>query len=181
MRKGRARGAAPEDGPGPFRRPLAGMHPAADGGVEAVGPDQQGAALGSGALGGLQAEDGVLAFGAVVEGAGAGDHRLGAEAGADGLQQGHLEAAAVDGILRPAIAGLAAAGLGPDLEAVLREQAPFAGGDADFGEDGAEAHLLELAHRVGLEVDAHAEGAELPCGLEHAGLEADLVAGQGEG
>ncbi len=80
------------------------------------------------------------------------------------------------GILRPLVAGQQAAGLGIDVVAVEADQRPLLGGQADAIEVGLrDAEVVELAHRVGLQVHADAQRAHLAHRLEHDARHADLV------
>ena len=80
------------------------------------------------------------------------------------------------GVLRPVVAGEQPARLGVDVVAVQPDQRPFLRGQADAVEVGlAEAEVVELAHGVGLQVDADAERAHLAHRLEHDAGHTDLV------
>ena len=79
-------------------------------------------------------------------------------------------------VLRPVVAGEQPARLGIDVVAVEPDQRPFLGRQADAVEVGLrDAEVVELAHGVGLQVDADAERAHLAHRLEHDAGHADLV------
>ena len=106
--------------------------------------------------------------------------------GAEPFEHGPMEhpkqLAAVDGELRPAVAGGQAARLAPDPLAVLGVVGEFGGGDADRGQLVKQTELRQLARRVGHHVDADAQ-------LLHARrrlvdldvIQTGVVEGQGEG
>ena len=84
------------------------------------------------------------------------------------------------GILRPLVAGQQAARLGIDVVAVEPDQRPFLGGQTDAIEVGLrDAEVEELAHRIGLQVDADAQRAHVAHRLEDDAGHADLVQRQG--
>jgi hypothetical protein len=88
----------------------------------------------------------------------------------------HLQLAAMDGVLRPVVAGAQTARLGVHVLAVETDQRPFERLDADGGECfRADAHFVELAHGVGLQVDAHAQRLELRDGFKDVARDSDLV------
>ena len=106
---------------------------------------------------------------------------VGAEPVDERVQQHLLEDAAVDGELRPRIAGGGAPRFLPDLLAPpgavhehLRRDRP----DAELVE---QAEGVELAHGVGQQVDPDPQGAQLAHRLEHVDLDPDLVQAQGGG
>jgi len=109
-------------------------------------------------------------------------HRVGTEALLHRVEQQHLQLAAVHRILRPLVAGQQAARLGIHIMAVAAHQRPFPGLDADGVErGGVETQVVELAHGIGLQVDAHAQGLEFAHSLEHPAGHADLVQGERHG
>src|SRR5262249_57952920 len=72
----------------------------------------------------------------------------------DRRQQTLVQLAAPDRDLRPAVAGIAPARLAPHALAVLVVEDELGGEDADLREPFAKAERGELAHRIGLQVDA---------------------------
>src|SRR5262249_33087278 len=82
--------------------------------------------------------------------------------------------------LRPAIPREQAARLTPDLLAELREIDKLAGADAGLLEAILQTHLEQLAHSMGLDVDAHAQRLERRNLLEHQKRDAVLVARQSQ-
>ena len=84
------------------------------------------------------------------------------------------------GVLRPAIAGEPPARLRVDVVAVQADQRPLFRGHADLVElRFRDAEVIELAHGVGLQVDADTERLHLAHGLEHHARYADLVKREG--
>ena len=74
------------------------------------------------------------------------------------LMQQHLQLAAMNRILGPGVACEEAARLRVDVVAVEPDQGPFFGRQPDHIERVLpEAEIIELAHGIGLEVDADAE------------------------
>ena len=114
-------------------------------GVDAVGADED-CAFGGGGVFEVGAEGGG-GFGVVGEVVAWVDVG-GAEAGAGGVEEEHLEFAAVDGELRPVVAGFAAAGFVPDGFAVAGVVGEFLGGDGE-GEAGDAAAGDQDGHRLG--------------------------------
>ena len=96
----------------------------------------------------------------------------------DGVPKDKQELTAVDGILRPAVAGCDAARLRPDELAVLVVAAPLVRGHPGVRECLPEAHFVELAHGVGLEVDAGADRADLWNRFEDPAVNAGLMQAQ---
>jgi len=96
----------------------------------------------------------------------AGDDALRPQAFARGLQQHHLQPAAVDGELRPAVAGGLAARLRPDELAALGVVGQLRGAHAQGVEPVEQAQLVQLAHRMGQQVDADAQRPDLRRGFE---------------
>ena len=88
---------------------------------------------------------------------GTGAHGVRPEPGPHRGEQDHLQLAAVNGVLRPAVADVPAAGEAPDPVAVPVEVHHFRGGDSGRLELLAEAELGQFADRVRHQVDAHAE------------------------
>lgn len=77
---------------------------------------------------------------------------------------------------RPTVAGEQAARLGIDVVAIATHQRPFARLDADRVQQfRAQPQLVELAHGVGLQVDAHAQRLQLGHRLEDDAGHTDLV------
>ena len=170
--------AAPEDGAVPDGGAFVGVVFGAKGRVDAVGADEEGAFGGGGVF--EVGADGGGGFFVVGEVVGLVDVGV-AEAGAGGLEEEHLEFAAVDGELGPVVAGFAAAGFVPDGAAVAGVVGEFLGGDGEGGELGFEAEFAEFADGVGEEVDADAEGAGGLDAFEDLHRDADLVEAEGEG
>ena len=94
-----------------------------------------------------------------------------------GVEQDHLQLAAMDGELRPRQAGMAAARIGPDRLAVAVGVAQLARLDGGRGERGFEAEAGEDADGAGLDVDADAERLELAHRLEDLDVEAGAARG----
>jgi len=66
-------------------------------------------------------------------------------------------------ILRPLVSGQPPARLGIDVVAVEPDQRPFLRGQADAVEIVlGDAEIAEFPHRIGLQIDAHAERAHVP-------------------
>jgi hypothetical protein len=131
--RSRARDAAPHHRAAPVDRRLIGVHLRPDRGVDAVGPDQQGALhLRPRTVAVLDER----AHCAVRCRSIAGDtaakfHRLASDPLHElGMEQ-HMKLAAVNGILRPAIARGQPARLRIDVVAIEADQRPFPGGQAD--------------------------------------------------
>ena len=83
-------------------------------------------------------------------------------------------------ILRPVVAGELAARLGIDVVAVQAHQRPFPGRQADAVEIGfGDAEIVELAHGIGLHIDADAERPHLAYRLVDNAGHADLVEREG--
>ena len=97
------------------------------------------------------------------------------------VQQHHVQQAAVDRELGPAIAGCNAARLGPDMQPFLGVQAVVAGANANAVQALLQAQLAELSHCAGLQVDTHAKRTDLRHRLENLERHANLVAGQRQG
>ena len=171
----------PHDGPAPMDRRLVGMHLRPDRGVDAVGADQQPAVRLRTRPVRMIDEGGHAAVGRLAVAADAAAQADGVRAKPfnDLTVKQHVQAAAVYGVLRPLVPGLQAARLGIDVVAVQPDQSPFAGRHANLVELVlANAEIVELAHGVGLQIDADAQRPHLPHGLvDHAG-HADLVEGQ---
>ena len=100
-------------------------------------------------------------------------HRLG------GVEQDHLQLAAMDRELRPRQAGVAAARIGPDRLAVPVGVAQLAGLDAGRGQRRLEPEAGQDAHRAGLDVDADAERLHLAHRLEDLDVEAGAMQAHG--
>ena len=78
------------------------------------------------------------------------------------------------------IAGEPPARLRVDVVAVQADQRPLFRGHANLVElCFRDAEVVELAHRVGLQVDADTERLHLAHGLEHQARHADLVKREG--
>ena len=108
--------------------------------------------------------------------------RAGPEAFERRAVEQHLQLPPVHRVLRPAVAREQAARLGVDVVAVAPHQRPLARLDADGVEHLlADAELVELAHRVGLQVDAHPQRLQGGHGLQDHTGHADLVQREGEG
>mgnify|MGYP003136857680 CR=1 FL=1 len=170
---------APEDAAVPLRRPLVGMEGGAHGRVDAVGGDQQ-VRLDRLALSAPVDEARRHPLPVLLE---LRQPPVGADARppepfASRLVEDHLQPAAVDGILRPAIAGVAAARLAPDLLAVPVGVDQFLGLDRRRGEPVGEAQFRQFAHRMRQQVDADAERSDLRHRLEQRDLDAGSVQGE---
>ena len=84
------------------------------------------------------------------------------------------------GVLRPLVPGEPPARLRVDVVAVEADQCPLFRGQADLVElRFRDAEVIELAHGVGLQVDADAKRLHLAHGLEHHARYADLVKREG--
>ncbi len=176
------RGAAPEDRAAPLDGRLRGVHLRPHRRVQAVGGHQQAAFdFEPAAIEGV--DEGGDAGGVVAVSADlvAQADRIAAEPFERRPVQQHLQLAAVHRVLRPAIARQQAARLGIDVIAVAADQGPLAGLDADGVEQlVVEAEVVQLAHGIGLQVDADAQRLQLGHGLEDDARHADLVQREGE-
>ena len=92
-----------------------------------------------------------------------------------GVEQDHLQLAAMDRELRPRQAGMAAARIGPDRLAVAVGIAQLARLDGGRGQRRLEAEAAEDAHGAGLDVDADAQRLQLAHRLEHLDIEAGAM------
>ena len=85
--------------------------------------------------------------------------------GAQPVQHGSMEQAEqpapVDRVLRPAVAGGPTARFGPDALTVLVEHGQLARREPGCGQLVAEVQFGQLPHRVGQDVDAHADFLDL--------------------
>ena len=106
---------------------------------------------------------------------------VGAEAGGDGAPEEFEEAATVDGVLGPAVAGGEAAGFAPDAFAAFGVVGEFGGGDGGLGEFGGEAEVGKDSDGVGEQVDADAQGAHGVGRFEDTDFDVVLVEGEGGG
>ena len=94
--------------------------------------------------------------------------------------QQQVELTAMNGVLRPPVPGQAPARLGIDVVAVEPDQRPLLCGQAHAVEIVlGDAQIAELPHGIGLQIDADAERAHFPGGLEDDAGHADLVQRQG--
>ena len=146
----------------------------ADRGMQAVGADQDVAALradgaaavrpgemrGDAALVLLEADQAVTRQDVVV-----------AETRTGFLEQRDLQRAAVDRVLRPAVAARGAARLTPDALAMAVVEGEFLDRPADRRDLAGQAELGQFAHRVGLEIDAEPQGIDPARRLEHDGFD----------
>lgn len=175
---------APEEAAGEFGVAFVGVEDVAGDGVDAVGADEDIAGLGGLRGVGVAVEEvGGDLVGGVVDGlevVGC-SYGLRAEAGGDGAPEEFEEAAAVDGVLGPEVAGGEAAGFAPDALAAFCVVGEFGGGDAGLGEFVGEAEVGEDADGVGEEVDAYAEGSHGVGGFEDTDFDVALVEGEGGG
>src|SRR5471032_3324578 len=89
-----------------------------------------------------------------------------------GLEQDHLQLAAMNRELRPRQAGVAAARIGPDRLAVAVGVAQLARLDAGRGQCRLHAEARQDAHGARLDVDADAQRTELAHGFEDVDIEA---------
>jgi hypothetical protein len=97
------------------------------------------------------------------------------------LVQKHLQAAPVNGVLRPLVTCEEATGFRVDVIAVQPDERPLLGLHADRRETlGSDPELVELPHGVGLQVDAHAERSEACHRLQHDARHANLVQCKGD-
>ena len=103
---------------------------------------------------------------------------LGAQPLVDRGEQDLVQLAARDRNLRPAVAGGAAARLGPDQLAVLVVEGELLGEDAGRRELVAEAERGQLADGIGLQIDAVAERAQRRHRVIDAAGDADLMQAQ---
>ncbi|MDT4839847.1 hypothetical protein FQZ97_736480 [compost metagenome] len=101
-----------------------------------------------------------------------------AQALAHGGKQGHLQIAAMDGVLRPVVARVDAGGLAIDELAMPRIEHRFARAHGDLVQGGQEAQLVEFAGGVGQQVDPHAQRLDLAHGFVHPAGDAGLVQAQ---
>ena len=151
--EGRGRGdGAPEEAAGEFGVAFVGVEDVAGDGVDAVGADEDVVGLGRlGCVGVAVVEVGGDLVGVVVEGLEVvgGLDGVGAEAGGDGAPEEFEEAATVDGVLGPAVAGGEAAGFAPDAFAAFGVVGEFGGGDGGLGEFGGEAEVGKDSDGVG--------------------------------
>src|SRR3546814_645325 len=150
----------------------------AQGRVDAVGADEQGArnlAARRFALLVDKGSDDVAALLAPVRQVPAGVDSVGADALAHRLQQQHLQLAAVDRELWPAVAGGLAARFRPDELAALGVVGELGRAHAEAVELPQQAELVELAHRMRQQVDADAERLQRRRGLEDLDRPARLV------
>jgi hypothetical protein len=97
------------------------------------------------------------------------------------LDHHHLQPAAMDRVLRPRETGGAAALLAPHRLAKFVEEGQRLGRDADLGKTRAEAKLGQLAHGIGLDIDADTERRHLARGLIDVRLNADLMQAHRQG
>ena len=174
-------GAAPHDRAAPMDRRLRRMHLRPDRRVDAVRPDQQRAArLRGRAVGMRDVRRDAAGIVAVAGDAAAEPDRLRSQPLHHLLVQQHVEAAAMHRILRPVVAGETPARLRIDVVAVEPDQRPFPRGQAHLIELAlGDPEIVELAHRIGLHIDADAERAHLARRFEHHAGHADLVQRQG--
>ena len=86
------------------------------------------------AVGVLEMRDGLAAFVIDPRAAPPQNHLVAARARDEGVEQYHLQIAAMDGELRHVVAGEAPGRLAVDVLAVAIVKAIFAGGDGDLGE-----------------------------------------------
>ena len=178
------RRATPHDRAAPLNRRLVGMHLCPNGRVQSVRADQQGAVQLHARAVASPDQRGDAA--PVVMVAIAGD----LHARSDGVDaetfhhrpvQEHLQAPAVNGVLRPLVTCEEATGFGVDVVTVQPDQRKLLGLHTDRGEAlGADPELVELPHSVGLQVDAHAEWPEVRHRLQHQARHANLVQGEGD-
>ena len=94
--------------------------------------------------------------------------------------QQQVELAAMHRVLRPFVSGQAPARFGIDVIAVEPDQRPFFRRQAHAIEIVlGDAEIAEFPHGIGLQIDADAERAHFPDGLEHDAGHADLLERQG--
>lgn len=108
-------------------------------------------------------------------------HLVGPQPVNRGFMQQHVEAPAMDRVLIPVIACQTSARFAVDFASVEPHQRPLLRRNAD----GVHHHLVnaqirQFAHRIGLQVDPHAQRPGLAHALQHQAIDADLVEGQGE-
>ncbi len=107
-------------------------------------------------------------------------HLVGAGARDEGLEQHHLQVAAMDGELRHVVAGKAAGRLAVDELAEAVVEAIFARGDGDLGERIFETERAEFARGMRQDVDADADRLELGRRLEDAAGDAGAMQHQAQ-
>ena len=98
-----------------------------------------------------------------------------------GLQQQEMKCSAMDGNLRPAVAGGETPRLAPDALAAFGEIGKLAARHAGLLNGRAQPQFLQFPHGVGEHVDAHAQRLNLGHGLEHLNGESGVVQAQGGG
>ena len=109
-------------------------------------------------------------------------HGVVAQAGFDGVVQHHLQLPPVYRILRPVVARLQAARLGIHLVPVAAHQRPFTRLQANGVQHVvAKPQVVQLAHSIGLQVDAHAQRLQFRHRFKDDAGHADLVQGEGSG
>ena len=163
---------------------LVGVHLRAHRGVDPVRADEQRAALLPGLTVTVRAGHGDRPVGVllVARDAVPQPDRVRTGPRLEDLREQQLEVAAVQGVLGPPVAGEEPARLAVDLAPVATHERPLARRHPDAVERfGADAQVVELAHRVGLQVDPDAQRRELARPLEDRERHADLVQGQPEG
>ena len=152
-------------------RRLARIEVPAHGGMDAVGADQEIALRFAGRRTGriCEARDDLVAALLQAGEMMAGRERVRTEPLVDGAEQDLVQLAARDRDLRPAVAGGLAARLGPDQLPVLVVEGELGGEDAGTGKLLAEPERGELAHRIGLQIDAEPDRLELRHRLRRCG------------
>src|SRR5690606_4975341 len=171
--------AAPHDRAAPLNRRLRRMHLLAHGRMQAVSGDQQASChFRTRTRSVLQygADAFAVRMIAITGDLHASADRLRSEPFQYRAIQQHLKLAAMHGVLRPVVAGTQTARLGVNVVAVESDQGPFLSLDTDCRERlWAKAQLVELAHGIGLQVDADSQRLDLGDTFEDVARHADLV------
>lgn len=167
----------------PVRRSLVRVQPAADRGVETVGADQDVGGVDHGPSARPVQEPGADAVRVLLEPLEqqAGTDRVRSQPLADRRQEQQLQAAAVHGVLRPAVPGGASQRFLPDRGARPVPVAQPVRGQCDGGESVLQAEFGEFPDGVRQQVDPDADRLDLPRRLVHPGREAGGVQAQGTG
>ena len=93
----------------------------------------------------------------------------------DGAREDHQQSAAMDRMLRPAVAGIQAARLAPDQSAVFRVVGELPRLNGGRGERGLQTQRAERAHGMRQKIDADAELPHGRRGLVDDGVDARLM------
>src|SRR5262245_33738002 len=101
--------------------------------------------------------------------------RIGTQSPGRGFKQHLVQVGAMDGKLRPVVAGVATARFLVDELAMPAEEGELARLDGAGYERVLQAKLAQLAHGMWQQVDADAERMDLRCRLEYTARDASLV------